>query len=131
MFAKYHYLSGGLNRTAHCYLGVIDGQAAAFCAVLPVIGFAGRRRISRIVVRPDFQGVGVGRAVLDCVAAMYPRMSITTGHPAMIAALKNDAHWKCTAVKRTGYARHQAATPSGGAIRTSSRGRIVCSFERT
>ncbi len=36
MFAKYHYLSSGLNRTAHCYLGLIDGQPAAFCAVLPV-----------------------------------------------------------------------------------------------
>ena len=59
--------------------------------MLPVIGFAGRRRISRIVVRPDFQGVGVGRAVLNAVAAMYPRISITTGHPAMIAALRNDA----------------------------------------
>ena len=144
LFAKYHYLSGGLNRTAHCYLALVgltagsddlpadrqDGQPAAFCAVLPVIGYAGRRRISRIVVRPDFQGLGVGRAMLNAVAAMYPRMSITTGHPAMIMALKNDANWKCTAVKKTGYARHHAATPAGGPIRTSSRGRVVCSFER-
>ena len=60
LFAKHHYLSGGLNRTANCYLGLVERQAAAFCAVLPVIGYAGRRRISRLVVRPDFQGVGVG-----------------------------------------------------------------------
>ncbi|MGA2257759.1 MAG: GNAT family N-acetyltransferase, partial [Thermoguttaceae bacterium] len=133
LFAKYHYLSGGLNRTAHCYLGLIDQQPAAFCAVLPLIGFPGRRRISRIVVRPDFQGVGVGRAVLGAVAAMYPRMSITTGHPAMIVALKNDANWKCTAVKKTGHANQRKAIGrqsfTGGAIRTSSRGRVVCSFE--
>ena len=114
-------------------MGIIDGQPAAFCAVLPVIGYAGRRRITRIVVRPDYQGVGVGRGVLNAVAAMYPRMSITTGHPAMIAALKNDAHWKCTAVKKTGHAVHRGAATSftGGPIRTSSRGRVVCSFERT
>ena len=133
MFAKYHYLSGGLNRTAHCYLGIIDRQPAAFCAVLPLIGFPGRRRISRIVVRPDFQGVGVGRAMLNAVAAMYPRMSITSGHPAMIMALKSDVHWRCTAVKRTGHARQPEATRrksfTGGAIRTSSSGRVVCSFE--
>ena len=139
MFAKYHYLSSGLNRTAHCYLAMIGlpagRQPAAFCAVLPVIGFAGRRRISRIVVRPDFQGVGVGRAVLNAVAAMYPRMSITTGHPAMIAALKNDANWRCTAVKKTGHAAQAEAARrqsfAGGPIRTSSRGRVVCSFKRT
>ena len=134
MFAKYHYLNGSLNRTAHCYLAMVDGQPAAFCAVLPVIGYAGRRRITRIVVRPDFQGVGIGRGVLNAVAAMYPRMSITTGHPAMIAALKNDADWKCTAVKKTGYARQPKAagreTFTGGPIVASSRGRIVCSFER-
>jgi energy-coupling factor transporter ATP-binding protein EcfA2 len=130
LFAKHHYLSSGLNRTAHCYLGTIEGQPAAFCAVLPVIGYAGRRRISRIVVRPDFQGVGVGRGLLNAVAAMYPRMSITTGHPAMIAALKNDANWKCTAVMKAGHKRHQAAMSSGGPVRTSSRGRVVCSFER-
>jgi GNAT superfamily N-acetyltransferase len=133
MFEKYHYLSNGLNRTAHCYLGIIDGQAAAFCAVLPLIGFAGRRRISRLVVRPDFQGVGVGRGVLNAVAALYPRTSITTGHPAMIAALKNDARWRCTAVKTSGHPaqRHAERRESftGGPIRTSSRGRVVCSFE--
>lgn len=133
LFAKHHYLNGGLNRTAHCYLGLIDRQPAAFCAVLPLIGFSGRRRISRIVVRPDFQGVGVGRAVLGAVAAMYPRTSITTGHPAMIAALNNDVHWKCTSVKKTGFAGQPEAMRrksfSGGAIRTSSAGRVVCSFE--
>jgi phage terminase large subunit-like protein len=61
------------------------------------------------------------------------RMSITSGHPAMIMALKNDPHWRCTAVKRTGYARQPKATRrksfTGGAIRTSSSGRVVCSFE--
>jgi energy-coupling factor transporter ATP-binding protein EcfA2 len=133
LFEKYHYLSSGLNPTAHCYLGVIDGQPAAFCAVLPVMGFAGRRRISRLVVRPDFQGVGVGHAVVNAVADMYPRVSITTGHPAMIAALKNDTKWVCTAVKKLGYAWHSGAArraSPGGPIRTSSRGRAVCSFEK-
>jgi GNAT superfamily N-acetyltransferase len=133
LFAKYHYLSGGLNRTAHCYLGIVAGQAAAFCAVLPLIGFKGRRRISRIVVRPDFQGVGIGRAVLATVAAMYPRTSITTGHPAVIMALKNDTNWRCTSVARTGHASQRKATGresfQGGAIRTTSSGRVVCSFE--
>ncbi len=126
LFAKYHYLSGSLNRTAQCYLAMIDEQPAAFCAVLPVIGYAGRRRITRIVVRPDFQGVGVGRAVLNAVAAMYPQMSITTGHPAMIAVLKNDANWKCIAVKKNGYAVHRGdgrhRSPAGRSERRPAAG---------
>jgi energy-coupling factor transporter ATP-binding protein EcfA2/GNAT superfamily N-acetyltransferase len=153
LFAKHHYLNAALNRTAHCYLGIIGaeggmpsgrapcthgrprhGEPAAFCAVLPLIGYAGRRRISRLVVRGDFQGVGVGRAMLNAVAAMYPRISIVTGHPAMIAVLKNDARWKCTAVRKYGFARQPRATErksfTGGAIGAASTGRIVCSFER-
>jgi len=128
MFAKYHYLSSSLNHTAHCYLAIIEQQPAAFCAVLPLIGFVGRRRISRIVVRPDFQGVGVGRAVLNAVAMRYPRVSITSGHPALISALSRDPHWKCSAVRKTGHAPHANAEKK--AIRTSSSGRVVCSFER-
>ena len=134
LFAPHHYLSGQLNRTAKCWLGTIEERPAAFCAVLPVIGYAGRRRISRLVVLPDFQGVGVGRAMLNAVAAMYPRVSITTGHPAMIAALKQDPLWRCRAVRRIGYARQPHATRrasfTGGAIAATSRGRAVCSFER-
>jgi energy-coupling factor transporter ATP-binding protein EcfA2 len=134
LFAKHHYLNAGLNRTAHCYVAMIAAEPAAFCAVLPVIGFAGRRRISRIVVRNDFQGVGIGRAMLNAVAGMYPRISITTGHPAMIAILKSDPHWKCTAVGKTGYARQRKApqrkTFTGGPIGSSSTGRAVCSFSR-
>jgi len=133
LFAKHHYLSGGLNRTAHCYLAFVDKSPAAFCAVLPMIGFPGRRRISRIVVHPDYQGVGVGHAVLNAVAAMYPRTSITTGHPAVIVALKNDPKWKCTSVAKAGHAGQGKAIDresfKGGAIRTSSAGRLVCSFE--
>jgi GNAT superfamily N-acetyltransferase len=134
LFAKHHYLNAALNRTAHCYAGIIGGEPVAFCAVLPVIGYAGRRRISRLVVRGDFQGVGIGRAMLNGVAAMYPRISIVTGHPAMIAALKNDPHWKCTAVRKHGFARQPKATErksfTGGPIGGASTGRIVCSFER-
>jgi GNAT superfamily N-acetyltransferase len=134
-FAMYHYLNAGLNRTAHCYLGMVDRQAVAFCAVLPLIGFVGRRRISRLVVRPDFQGVGIGRAVLNAVAAFYPRTSITTGHPAMIMALKNDRRWRCTSVARAGFRRQRKAIHRasfrGGAIGSSSTGRIVCSFEQS
>ena len=92
LFAKYHYLSGGLNRTAHCYLGMIDGAAGGVLR-----GAAGdrlRRPAEDLPARgrgPIFRASAWAGPMLDAVAAMYPRMSITTGHPAMIAALKNDA----------------------------------------
>jgi hypothetical protein len=51
----------------------------------------------------------------------------------MIAALKNDADWKCTAVRKNGFARQPRATErksfTRSAIGGASTGRIVCSLE--
>ena len=92
LFGRHHYLSQSVNKAAHCYLATWNGQPVAFCAVLAMPGRKGRWRISRIVVLPDYQGIGVGRRMLDAVAGLYTRdggrMNITTSHPAMIASMR-------------------------------------------
>jgi GNAT superfamily N-acetyltransferase len=151
MFARHHYLSGGLNRSAHCYVGWLELQrtrlaprddrhhaerdeyAVAFCGVLNAIGRRGLWRVSRIVVLPDYQGIGVGRAMLRAVAGLYPRLRITTGHPAMLRALAADPEWRLAALRRAGYSRQTAATQHagfhGGTIAATSAGRCVGTFE--
>ena len=42
----------------------------AFCALLPCEGRRGRRRVHRLVVRPEFQGLGIGGAFLDALGAL-------------------------------------------------------------
>ena len=121
LFARHHYLSGGLNPWSRCYLGTIEGRPAAFCAVLPIPGHSGKRRVTRIVVLPDYQGVGVGRAMLRAMAERYPRLRIITGHPAMLRALRTDPGWRCTHVAKTGFV-PQSCSPG-------SHGRCVCCFE--
>ncbi len=174
-FARHHYLSGELNRSAHCYVGLLEGMVGgtslsskrraccagkhalrklrdvppgewtdsevhpttpvAFLAVLSAIGRRGVWRISRLVVLPDYQGIGIGRAMLRTVAELYPRLRITTGHPAMLRALAADPYWKLAVLRRAGYTRQPHATAHtrfrGGAIGGSSAGRCVATFERT
>jgi len=62
LFKRHHYLSANLHRSARCFLGVCRDRPIAFAAVLPSPGKVGSRRISRVVVLPDWQGIGVGRA---------------------------------------------------------------------
>ena len=52
-------------------------------------------RVSRLVVLPDYQGVGIGRAMLAVVAEQYPRLRITTSHPAMLRASCRSAMATC------------------------------------
>jgi GNAT superfamily N-acetyltransferase len=129
VFARHHYLSGRLAPSARCFAGFLDAAPVAFAAFLPSIGHAGVRRVTRLVVLPDYQGIGVGSrflaAVCELVRAAGHRVTITTSHPAMIAHLDRSPLWTIRAVKRTGSSRH------GGRNRCdlTSRGRAVVSAE--
>jgi hypothetical protein len=98
-FKPHHYLSGALNSSAACYVGLIENQPAAFTAVLPFphptrSGW----REHRTVCLPDFQGVGIGNAMSEFVASLYKSTgkpyTSTTSHPAMIHHRANSPLWR-------------------------------------
>lgn len=104
LFKKAHYLSGGIPAAASIFIATWHGEPVACVVGANFFGrskagpkFAGERRISRIVVLPDFQGVGIGRAFVAAVAEMYAAQNlnvrIVTGHPSMVAILKSDPRW--------------------------------------
>lgn len=73
MFKKHHYLSGDLNKSGHCYIGEVNGQPVAFVCALafPVGTIKHAWREHRLVVLPDYQGVGIGNSVSECIAQIY------------------------------------------------------------
>ena len=134
LFARHHYLSGTVNKAAHCYLALWEGEPVAFCAVLAQPGRQGAWRISRLVVLSDFQGLGIGTRLAAALGDMYRReqrrLSITTSHPAMIAALRRSPAWHTIGVQKFGF-RIQSGARSGvltGYLKNTSRGRAVVSF---
>jgi len=120
VFKTHHYLSSHLARSCRCYAALWNGKPAAFCALIPQQGFARWYRVSRLVTLPDYQGVGIGSALLDTLAEMYVeqgyRLSITASHPSVLSHCRRSEHWKAVNVMKTGSKR--------------SRGRAVVSFER-
>jgi GNAT superfamily N-acetyltransferase len=104
LFAPHHYLSGLLSPAAQCFLATWEDRPVCFCAVVPQAGRRGWRRISRLVTLPDYQGLGIGSAVLGAVAhwlwQQKLRTSITTAHPAMIGFLRRSGQWRITRVAR-------------------------------
>ncbi len=130
LFAHHHYLSGSLAPPAECYLATWEGEPTAFCATLPLIGQKGRRRITRLVTLPDFQGLGIGMALAETVGEIMHarglRLNITTGHPAAIGHCKRSVKW------RTVQARIGAKAPRKHAAFQGYRnaaGRATVSFE--
>ena len=73
VYKAHHYLSGSINRASICYVAELDGLPVCFVAVLafPFKGCRNAYRESRLVVLPDFQGIGIGNAVSESVAEIY------------------------------------------------------------
>lgn len=98
MFSKYHYLDHSLNYAGRVFMGYVNGQEASFISILPQPGITPNLfRISRIVVLPDFQGLGLGNRMNEFVGELYnengKEMSIVTTHPGLIKNYIKSDKW--------------------------------------
>lgn len=129
LFAPHHYLNAELNRAARCYLALLADRPVAMVALLANPARRNTWRVSRIVVLPDFQGLGIGGHLLRGLGQLYhqrqQQLTITTSHPAMIRHLDRSPHWRVTAVQHGGYRRSDFARRKN--IHTTSAGRTVVS----
>lgn len=129
-FARHHYLSGGLNAAASCFAAWHDERPIAFCALVPVLGKPGHKRISRIVTLPDYQGLGIGmrlaERVSDFARLQGARVSITASHPAVIGACRRSARWQLRSYKPLGNVSRQRFEQR---VIRGSAGRGVATFE--
>ena len=129
LFKKHHYLSGSLSPMSVSYLAILDGKPVGFAAVLPLIGMKGRRRFTRLVVLPDYQGLGIGMKMTEAVAQIYRdnglRINLTASHPCVVGHCKKSPLWRAINVREAG-SRQSDKFVKGY---KSSCGRAVVSFE--
>lgn len=89
VFKQHHYLTHELNKAAKCYCVTWNDKPVAFIGILPFpSGWVQNAfRVSRLVVLPDFQGLGIGFKLLSYVCSLYVaegmRMYIKTSNPGL------------------------------------------------
>lgn len=131
LFKEFHYLSADHNNAAHKYIAEIEGIPAAWCSVLhfPHPYVKNIKRIHRIVVRPDYQGIGLGTKFMSEVATIYAkqkqRVSIVTSAPSFIHGLQKNRSWAMT--RKPG--RVQKTAKSGALAGSTSDARLTATFE--
>jgi GNAT superfamily N-acetyltransferase len=130
MFRQYHYLSGKLGAGVRCYVALYQNKPIAFIAVACTRMKAKYYRVSRLVVLPDYQGIGVGKRLLNFIAELYSSQTkmpfyILTSNPQIIRGNLKD--WK---VARFGHvSRGKNDSRINAEIRSSlSRNRITVSL---
>lgn len=102
IFKHHHYLSDGLNKVCKCFIISWHNKPVAFIAMIPL--FHGHIkdswRISRIVVLPDYQGLGLGSRICDYFASLYAATGLTlyikTSNPALWKHFEKGKGWKKT-----------------------------------
>ena len=102
LFKKHHYMTQELNRSAMCFCFTWENQLVAFASILPQIGkgVGEAKRMTRLVILPDFQGLGLGGKILDfmggiCCANGF-KFYIKTINPRMGYHLEDSDKWTPT-----------------------------------
>ncbi len=133
LFREYHYLNKDLGPFVKCYAAFIGEKPVAFMAVQFTKFGTQYNRVSRLVVLPDYQGVGIGRRFLTFVAEYYKRQShipflVITSNPQLIrGGLKG---WRITRAGRSGKVNNASFVKSmKGPYRSGAENRLTVSLE--
>ena len=99
----------------------------------------GKKRVHRLVVLPDYQGIGIGAAFIKEVAKIITKegyeLNLTTTTPALVGALTHDPEWVLARYGREkdgmkGFMRYEASSgiKSKHLQRAASTKRVTYSF---
>lgn len=102
LFEPHHYLKLPKMIAARCYVGFVNGQPVAHVAVTTRPGLV-EARACRLVIMPEWQGIGVGLRFLNAVCEAWasgdnrfgkPMPTLFhTSHPGLAAALRRARQW--------------------------------------
>lgn len=106
IFRRHHYLDGGINKSARCWVAVWNGVPIGFASALrfPNGNFSNGWREHRTVILPDYQGLGLGVRLSDAVAKIFVsdgcRYFSKTAHPRLGEYRNASSLWRPTSKNR-------------------------------
>ena len=125
--SRYHYLTGHMKTTAKTY-GLYNphNRLIGICATItmPRNNGTAMMRIHRIVIHPDYQGIGLGKRFVTIIAKLESKkhdVFIQTSNPAMKHALLHYSDW---VLQRNGR-KHRLTSTSTVAATTLRMGKTA------
>lgn len=116
LFKKHHYLTEAVNKSCKFLLFTWNNKPVGIVAMInqPRKGCPNGFAISRVVVLPDFQGLGLGAKLCEYSAAMFKdiggKIYIKTVHPALGVYFNKSDKWRGTSMN--GKIRHKSSKNS-------------------
>lgn len=120
-------------------MGVINGEIVCHTGIIQMPMHKGKKRVHRLVVLPDYQGIGIGTAFIKEIAKIITKegyeLNLTTTTPALVGALKRDKEWVLARYGREkdgmkGFMRYEKSSgiKSEHLQRAASTNRVTYSF---
>lgn len=106
MFKEHHYLRDDLHNATRCYVATWEGNLVGFFAsmAMPNGYVKNAWRGHRVVILPDFQGLGIGVRFIDACAQLHldddKRFFGRAAHPRMGYYWQHSPLWKATSKNR-------------------------------
>jgi len=100
MFRRYHYLSHDISKASHEFVAFINDKPIAFCAVInfPHPDISPMRKIHRVVVLPDYQGIGIASRMMELIGDDYVNkkeyFGITTSLNGFAKSMMRNKNWQ-------------------------------------
>lgn len=111
LFKQHYYLDLAAPVAAEYFVGVINGEPVCHLAVTPLFT-AGAYRATRLVVMPEWQGIGVGTRFLNAICEYHLQgrgrsgkqlpTFFHTSHPQLCRALRHSKRWVQTSARLYG-----------------------------
>ena len=130
LFKRHHYLSADLNPAAKCFVAYLNDELVSCCYVLPQMGGTVENswRIHRLVVLPDYQGLGIATKFLEFICDMFKyhgkTVYLRTSHVKLIQYMLKSKKWY-----GDGKLTHSKEQPNLGSHRPVNTTRLSTSFK--
>ena len=135
LFKSYHYLSSSHNKTARIFVGEINRVPVVWCSVVhfPHPKSKKMKRIHRLVVRPDYQGFGIGFTMLNFVAEKYFSegfdVRLVTSLKYMVKQMYKNKMWVCNHIGYVSQISKKSVSHCKNLKNTNSSTRLTGSFK--
>lgn len=100
LFRRHHYLSSDLNIASRVFIAFLNKQIVGLIAIIsfPSGTIQNAFRVHRLVVLPDYQGMGIATNLLNYFANLHAKLNckfyIKTTHPKLINYLTQNKKWE-------------------------------------
>jgi hypothetical protein len=130
LFRKHHYLSHSISPTCICFCGFFAEEPAVFVAMQYFPHpHKPSWRVSRVVCRPAYQGIGIGNAMTEYICGLFRAKgvpaTIVTSHPAMVHSYAKSKKWDM--VRKP--SRSKPSSSDHNLEKTKATTRITAGFE--